>query len=154
AGDASGTVPVCRFFGNPGVGPNSHFYTADAAECAKVKNNPDWIFEAIAFYITLPTNYTSCPAGTQPIYRSFYPGAAKPESNHRFVPDLTMHENMAGASILEGVVMCAPLSAKEIESDAVRLLEQTTFGPNDSAIEHVKSIGAAAFVDEQLAMPS
>ena len=30
-GDASKAAPVCRFFGTPGVGPNSHFYTADAA---------------------------------------------------------------------------------------------------------------------------
>ena len=56
AGDAPGTVPVCRFFGTPGVGPNSHFYTASATECALVKKNPDWTFEAIAFYIAEPVN--------------------------------------------------------------------------------------------------
>ena len=45
---------VCRFFGTPGKGLNSHFYTADAAECAKVKTLPAWTFEAIAFYIPTP----------------------------------------------------------------------------------------------------
>ena len=55
AGDSPTAVPVCRFFGTPNVGPNSHFYTADSAECAKVKQNPDWTFEAIAFYIEVPT---------------------------------------------------------------------------------------------------
>ena len=31
AADDAAAVPVCRFFGTPGVGPNSHFYTADAS---------------------------------------------------------------------------------------------------------------------------
>ena len=62
---------VCRFFGTPGLGLNSHFYTADPAECAKVKTLPAWTFEAIAFYIPLPAN-GDCPAATQPVYRSYY----------------------------------------------------------------------------------
>ena len=51
-----GLQAVCRFFGTPGVGPNSHFYTADAAECAKVKTYPAWTFEGIAFHIPVPTS--------------------------------------------------------------------------------------------------
>jgi uncharacterized protein (DUF1800 family) len=35
----------------------------------------------------------------------------------------------------------------------VRLLEQATWGPSDALLAHAKAIGAAAFVDEQLAMP-
>jgi uncharacterized protein (DUF1800 family) len=151
SGDARGTVPVCRFFGAPN-GPDSHFYTANAAECELVRKNPNWQFEEVAFYIALPAN-DKCASGTTPIYRSFYPGATVKESNHRFLPDLTMHQKMAASSILEGLVMCAPLSANEVEADAVRLLEQASFGPTDAAIEHVKAIGAAAYVDEQLAMP-
>ena len=104
AGDSVDALPVCRFFGTPGVGPNSHFYTADANECEITKKNPDWIFEAIAFYIPLPAVSGifagACPGTAQTVYRSFYPGAIKSESNHRFLPDLTMHEHMAGASIL------------------------------------------------------
>jgi hypothetical protein len=34
--------PVCRFYGTPGIGPNSHFYTADANECNIVKQDPGW----------------------------------------------------------------------------------------------------------------
>lgn len=60
AGDDSAAVPVCRFFGTPGVGPNSHFYTADPAECTKVKTNPAWTYEAIAFHIEVPRN-GACP---------------------------------------------------------------------------------------------
>jgi len=149
-GDSSTAVPVCRFFGTPVVGPDSHFYTADANECALVKQNPDWTFEAIAFYIE-PPQAASCAPGTAPIYRSFYPGPNVAASNHRFVPDLTLHQKMAASSILEGVVMCEPLSSAQIQADAVRLLEQSTFGPNDALVAHVVTIGAPAFLDEQLA---
>ena len=52
------------------MGPNSHFYTADPAECAKVKTLPAWTFEGIAFYIPLPAN-GDC-GGNWPVYRSYY----------------------------------------------------------------------------------
>src|SRR5258708_36214147 len=38
--DAPGLSPVCRFYGTPGLGPNSHFYTPNATECAMVKLDP------------------------------------------------------------------------------------------------------------------
>jgi Repeat of unknown function (DUF5648) len=50
ASDDPSAAPVCRFYGSP-IGPNSHFYTADAAECASVKQDAAWRYEAIAFYI-------------------------------------------------------------------------------------------------------
>jgi uncharacterized protein (DUF1800 family) len=150
AGDSPTAVPVCRFFGTPGVGPDSHFYTADPAECALVKQNPDWTFEAIAFYIE-PPKAAACPTGTAPIFRSFYPGPNVTASNHRFLPDLTMHQKMAASSILEGVVMCEPLSSAQVRADAVRLLEQSTFGPGDALVSHVVAVGAPAFLDEQFA---
>jgi len=151
--DSPTAVPVCRFFGTPGSGPNSHFYTADANECALVKQNPLWSFEAIAFYIEPPLG-AACKSGTTPIYRSFYPGADVSQSNHRFLPDLTMFEHMAGSSILEGVVMCSPLSSAQVQADAVRLLEQSTFGPNDTLLAHAISIGTQAFLNEQFAVPA
>src|SRR5207249_8335976 len=75
---------------------------------------------------SFPTRRSSDLAGTTPIYRSFHPGLVTNDANHRWLPDLTMQENMAGNSILEGIVMCAPLSAREIESDAVRSEEHTS----------------------------
>ena len=33
----SGAVPVCRFYGRPAAGLDSHFYSASAAECAEVR---------------------------------------------------------------------------------------------------------------------
>ncbi len=150
AGDSTTAVPVCRFFGTPGVGPNSHFYTADAAECAKVKQNPDWTYEGIAFHVDVPQD-GACAAGTAAVYRSFYPGATVAQSNHRFLPDLTMHQHMAPSSILEGAVMCAAISTAQKRADVVRLLEQATFGPNEGLIAHVEAIGIPAYLDEQFA---
>ena len=49
ARESGNGLPNCRFFGTPGSGPNSHFYTIDADECAKVNANPDWTFEEIVF---------------------------------------------------------------------------------------------------------
>ena len=39
-------------------------------------------------------------------------------------------------------------------SAAARLLDQSTFGPTDSLINHVQTIGLSSFVDEQLALPA
>ena len=39
-------------------------------------------------------------------------------------------------------------------ADAVRLLEQSTFGPTPSLISHVMQVGTQAFLDEQYAAPS
>ena len=152
AGDNAAAVPVCRFFGTPDKGPDSHFYTADTAECAQVKTNADWRYEAIAFHIQVPDASGRCPAATQPIYRSFHPGANVRASNHRFVPDLTVHAKMAPKSQLEGIVMCAPLADADLDADAVRLLEQSTFGPTEALIAEVRAKGAAGFVDAQLAL--
>ena len=152
ASDHAGAVPVCRFFGTPGVGPNSHFYTADANECALVKQNPKWTYESIAFYIDVP-NAGACAANDTPVYRSFHPGATVAESNHRFLIDLTMHEKMAASSTLEGVAMCSPLSSAQVEADIVRLLAQATFGPTNALVTHAKGVGASAFLAEHFAAP-
>jgi len=151
--DNADALPVCRFFGTPGKGPNSHFYTANRDECASVKQNPNWTFEAIAFYIPVPSAAGTCASGAQAVYRSFHPGLTVSESNHRFLPDLTMFQKMAASAILEGIVMCSPLSAAQVDADATRLLEQATFGPNDALVAHVKSVGTGAFLAEQFAAP-
>jgi len=149
ATDNPSAVPVCRFYGSP-IGPNSHFYTADPAECTFVKQDAAWRFEAIAFYIDVAQN-GNCGADTSPVYRSFAPGTGLTDMNHRYLVDMTMYEHMAPSSILEGVVMCSPLSSTQKAADAVRLLEQATFGPNDDLIAHVFAVGSQAFLDEQFA---
>jgi uncharacterized protein (DUF1800 family) len=150
--DAPGTVPVCRFYGTPGSGPNSHFYTADPAECELVKRSAGWTYEGIAFH-ALPAGAGPCGPGATPVYRTYNRGAARNDSNHRFTVDATVQARMvAGGNADEGVVMCAPLSAADGEADAVRLLRQATFGPTEAGVARVRALGATGWIDEQLAM--
>jgi hypothetical protein len=63
---------------------SSHFYTPSASECALVKTNPDWLFEAEVFNVA-PASIVdgSCPANTLPVYRLYNNGqGAAP--NHRY----------------------------------------------------------------------
>jgi hypothetical protein len=108
--------PVCRFYAK---GPNSHFYTADPAECEQLKQIEaaqraqagsgeflGWAFEGIAFYALLP-QAGQCPGGTTPVYRSYNGRALQNDSNHRFMVDSRMRSAMVGW-IEEGVAFCTP----------------------------------------------
>ena len=68
----AGASPVCRFYLLPQFG-DSHFYSADPAECAAtaLKFAASWVEESPAlFYIELPDRITgACPANTRPVYR-------------------------------------------------------------------------------------
>lgn len=152
--EISGLVPVCRFYGTPGKGPNSHFYTASSAECDWVKQDAGWTYEGIAFYIT-PAGASGCPKDSTPIYRSYNNGYVRNDSNHRYTIDYSLWAKMgAEGHSPEGIAMCSPLSAAQVEADAKRLLEQATFGPTEAEIARVAAIGANAFLDEQFAAPA
>jgi hypothetical protein len=102
-------LPVCRFFGTPGVGPNSHFYTAFADECAKVRLDPHWQDEGIAFRARVPAVDGSCAAGSSAILRLWWAGGDTTASRHRYVSDATLVPPMQAAGwVLEGPVFCAP----------------------------------------------
>jgi uncharacterized protein (DUF1800 family) len=144
---------VCRFYGTPGKGPNSHFYTASAAECAQVKNDPGWTYEGIAFFVN-PMGAAGCPVGTTPVYRAYNNGYPRNDSNHRLGIDYSLIANMTrSGSSFEGAVMCSPLASQQIEADAIRLLEQVGFGPTDAAVAHVLAVGVSAYLEEQFAQP-
>jgi serine protease len=101
-----GAVDVCRFFGTPHVGPSSHFFTGNAAECDAVRDNPSWIDEGIAFRALLPTA-GACPAGTSTVVRFFWPGGVTVNSRHRYATDPTVIATMRAAGwIDEGPVFC------------------------------------------------
>ncbi|MEO8487224.1 MAG: choice-of-anchor D domain-containing protein [Betaproteobacteria bacterium] len=103
-----GAVDVCRFFGTPGVGPSSHFYTGDPAECAAVRTNPHWLDEGMAFRAILPVA-GACPASLQPVVRFFRPGSFTAESRHRYArDDAAIAAMRAAAWIEEGPVFCSP----------------------------------------------
>jgi hypothetical protein len=108
-----GPNQVCRFYGNS-FGPNSHFYTAEPAECAYLKsiytpNAKSWNFESNDFLTTPAVNGT-CPAALVPVYRAYNNGFARGiDSNHRITSNHAAYlETVAAGSIGEGVVMCAP----------------------------------------------
>ena len=124
ASDApAGAAAVCRFYA---AGPNSHFFTANAGECAYLKSLEaqgraqaqasgtrflGWGYEGIAFYSFMPAN-GSCPGGMTQVYRAYNNRAAQNDSNHRFTTDLTQRSAMGEGSagwIDEGAQMCAPL---------------------------------------------
>jgi uncharacterized protein (DUF1800 family) len=146
-----GREPVCRFVGTQGKAPSSHFFTADANECALAKHDPGWTYEKVAFHIPAPSA-GSCPASTYPVWRS---RSTDPNGdvNRRLTPDLTTYSRMAQQGFApEGAVMCAPVSDAEKEADIVRLLEQSAFGPTEALVREVKAKGIAPWIDEQLSL--
>ena len=121
AGDAPArAVPVCRFYAS---GPNSHFYTADPAECqflkslearqkgeaaAKGQSFRGWQFEAIAFHALAPAA-GACEAGSRPVYRAYNNRAAEEDSNHRFIAQERADAGTPTGWVAEGVAFCSPL---------------------------------------------
>ncbi len=112
-----GSVPVCRFYGRPEAGLDSHFYSAKASECQDVKDKfaYAWQIETEeAFRAFLVDPYTGkCPADTVPVFRLWN---QRPDVNHRFTDQLTVFQAMLGLAYkAEGdgnpsqpVAFCAP----------------------------------------------
>ena len=117
----AGSNPVCRFYGRPEAGIDSHFYSASPQECQAVidKFSWGWILESLAyFYAFLPTKDGGCPeaAGSVgaivPLYRTYN---NRPDANHRFTTSQYIQELMQYSEnwIPEGyglyaVSMCLP----------------------------------------------
>lgn len=101
-------APVCRFYGVPAGGPNSHFFTASAAECDMVRRAQGWFYEGIGFYIAPVAADGRCPPGYLQVLRAYNQGFPRNDSNHRFVTsDSTWREMARHGWALEGAVMCA-----------------------------------------------
>jgi predicted dienelactone hydrolase len=101
-------VAACRFFGVPGVGPNTHFYTILPNECDDVKRNPLWIFEGLVFKVQGPDAAGNCPADRVPVVRMYNNGKGG-QANHRYLTSRNETTEMGVEGwVLEGVVFCAP----------------------------------------------
>jgi serine protease len=100
---------VCRFFTVAFAPKSSHFYTADAPECAGLKSNPNWQYEKIAFYNAV-VNQGACPQDTVPVYRVYNNGMTG-APNHRFTTSLAIHDDFVQNRgwTSEGVRFCAPV---------------------------------------------
>ncbi|MBK7334122.1 MAG: hypothetical protein IPI87_18110 [Betaproteobacteria bacterium] len=110
-----GTVrPVCRFYGLPSAGLDSHFYSASPAECFEVDQRfgAEWRIESDnVFQVDLPDTVTGvCAGGTIPVYRMFN---GRPDVNHRYTTSAAIRATMEAAGwIREGygpgaTIMCA-----------------------------------------------
>lgn len=115
AGKAGGVgIPVCRFYGSPDAGLDSHFYTANAEECAALpgKFGGAWKLETTnAFEVRAPDAKAACPAGFIPIYRLWNRRA---DSNHRFTTEIAVVLEMQNkgwtveSAVGAGASMCSP----------------------------------------------
>ena len=111
-----GTIPVCRFY-SPVF--NTHFYTADAAECELVKHNPDWVYEKTAFPAYLPLPGHSCDAAS--VYRVYLAG------DHRYTADAGVRDAMLARGWAdEGVAFCAVRGGR----DALATVEVQAYFPD------------------------
>lgn len=113
----AGAASVCRFFSTAFGLKSSHFYTPFSDECAKVKGNPSWQFEAEGdevFHLPIAAGDGSCAAGTAPVYRLFNEGQGG-APNHRYTTSSEVRGQMeAKGWVLEGngphfAFMCSPL---------------------------------------------
>jgi hypothetical protein len=86
---------VCRFYGDPVRGPNSHFYGASTKECRGLLDlqestpvgNPRWNSEGYVFKVSLPRSFR-CSGNLLPVYRAYNNGFARGvDSNHRISTD-------------------------------------------------------------------
>jgi hypothetical protein len=108
-------VPVCRFYGSPAYGLDTHFYSGSAGECADTQRNwpAQWMLESSnVFRIAMPDMMNgACPAGAMPVFRTWN---ARTDSNHRYTMDpavqmgMMSHGGMAEGYGNPPVVMCSP----------------------------------------------
>jgi len=105
AGSALG-LSACRFFGTPPLGPNSHFVTIDHVECNKVKADPLWTYEALAFNADPPAA-GDCALDRVPVIRLYNNGMGG-QASHRYTTSRYEIGAMLGRGwIVEGAVFCA-----------------------------------------------
>lgn len=113
AGTDSSAVSVCRFYGRPERGLNSHFYSASLDECEAVGAgfNGAWTLETDeAFYVFAAIEASgSCPTGARPVFRLWN---ARPDSNHRYTTSQAIRAEMVARGYVsegygpDGVAFC------------------------------------------------
>jgi len=114
---SGGPNRVCRFYGSPEIspatgqrlGPNGHFYTISADECALVKQDLGWKFESYDFSGWPKQAGGACAAETVAVKRLYNNRFAVNDSNHRYTTsDSTYAAMLAAGWSGEGTVFCAP----------------------------------------------
>lgn len=99
-------------------------------------------------YVLAPDSQGNCASGTQPVFQT------SSTLGTRLATELSVYQDMFDRGWqAQGATMCVPGVSKAVDADAYRLLKQASFGPNEAAMNEVKQMGVAAWVDSQLNMP-
>jgi len=105
---------VCRFYGRPEAGLDSHFYSGANDECAAVitRFSSSWQLESTnVFQVQMPDRATgACPSGMSEVYRLFN---NRSDANHRYTTDAGIKQAMIARGYVSegygtsGVAFCA-----------------------------------------------
>jgi len=94
--------PVCRFYGRPEYGLDSHFYSASPVECADVQRKwpLQWQLEAGDVFDFVYLYSCGDDGLSRPLYRVFN---NRPDVNHRYVASRALRDQMvANGWVAEG----------------------------------------------------
>ncbi|MEO6565393.1 MAG: hypothetical protein ABIO63_05110, partial [Casimicrobiaceae bacterium] len=117
------TSPVCRFYGRPEAGIDSHFYSSIADECGqvKVKFPKQWQFEAdeVLRAFAVDPNTGLCPVDTSAVYRLWN---QRPDVNHRYTNQQSVYDAMIAKGYkaegdgnpLRPVAFCQPIGTSTV----------------------------------------
>jgi carboxypeptidase C (cathepsin A) len=148
--------PVCRFYGRPEAGLDSHFYSAFPDECTAVQARfpGAWQLESPSlFYIEAPDRTSgACAAGTDPVYRVY---DNRTDANHRYMLSADVRATMLSRGwIPEGhgpdaVVMCAPRPATAADDVA---LDDPAFYWTQPGASLATAVDSAAVTHHQITL--
>jgi uncharacterized protein (DUF1800 family) len=144
-------LPACQYSA-PVYGADVRFYGVNPDECNFLRSYPEAVYEGTPFYALMPQS-GACTEGTQPVYRNFFSAG---DVRFRFSTSIAAYQDTSDVPNFQaqGAVFCVPGLSDAKRADVVRLLKQSTFGPNDDLIARAMQQGSQAFVDEQLARPA
>lgn len=113
----SSAKTVCRFYGLPSAGLDSHFFSASMSECIDVINRwpTQWLLETTdAFSVVTWAPVFGCHGASEPLYRLYN---NRPDVNHRYTTSTATRDVMIakgwiseGTDVpaIRGVTMCVP----------------------------------------------
>ena len=104
---------VCRFYSPSN---NSHFFTANPAECEYLRtNDTGWMYEKVAFHLTTPVG-GACAPGSTPIHRLFNNRHMLSDANHRYTASSATRATLIAAGwIDEGIAFCPDRAWQEAD---------------------------------------
>ena len=115
----STALPVCRFYGLPSAGLDSHFFSNSAAECNAVQQRwpTQWLLESpAAFGVANDAPFGYCRERSKPLYRLYND---RVDANHRYTLSTQTRDAMlalgwklegraSNNTSLDFVAMCVP----------------------------------------------